>query len=1234
MSASASASTGMSASGSASESETFRKEFNEYNDIHEGLNGHLLEYTSSHEALGVEIAAVTALPSDKIIPAVKKKEALDKLKLRLDELVNEYNTIILHTDENNVKLKELKVRIQDAITAKQLAAAAAAAKAAQDASTAAQALAAAKDAIQTQINALNELIKTRNTAFDDIVTLKSNEVNHIINIVIPTNLEDIKQRIKAEHISQTTRDMVEGIETSIKKSIRDEFQSISTQSDAKHKNEIEAINAQINKWTYVKNGNDIETMLSANASIVTPSSSTILEDFRIAVDKLVNTELEKLDNAKADVEAAIAVDQDKDIAVKSDITVLLEDVNKLNVSVEPVVGKLAKAAQVEVTSPSLKANLGAILGNANTTLQPFGRAVETINSRFEQMNKTMNESYKSSGNYLTLKETIDGLNKLYTAQQNKYDELNVKYTNYATPPPDTRLSSAAPRRPASAHAAASATTTTSQRRSTSADAAAAAAARPRLAFTNAQFKPIPYRPSQDEEEDYLIEADVKSKPVTPPPPIIGGARRNFLYVSHNTEPKTAYLVVVKKPPVDESQGGGGGNKNYHVQKGGAPPPFQLPEGSEIFPIDTDNLKFLDIMVSFIPPSDLLTVNPDGTGENPIITEIRSGRRQTVNLNALYKKIKSKLITDENQNPLTIGLRAVYYPNVIKLVRLLDFNLGHGEMSYKEMFEKLRKFMDFTDGTFGVLDALYKDTFHQGSLAPPPLPPYSPQGSPPSSPRLSPRKPPKKIDSVLKKQSKDAKKAIKTIVGWTSSTENTNFNMLTKMFSKDCTHTGLPNKPNTFLNDDKKLGSNPTSYHKFRLNWIILLAFHSYYNKQSTLETVGKLIASLYNAFLGWLATLSYKDTFMRLFNGTLHDPTINYSEIFNNQLNASLNSENSSYKDVYTLVQNINDKMCELQEDRNPAIDVVHDDEYHDDENDPDYMPDENESDDDSVRSDDVREAGKDLEVLSPPGFSPRPDGARTRGDRRNPKFPGRTSVKLSSPPGDPDPDSPFNSEVEEHAEPPKVPPLTYPIGQSLGGPLSERTGDKERQRAMLNRLVNDMGVRGVGSVTDRPLQRQPLRPGAVSPFHKDANLDVEMRPGALPKAVQQQHGSQPTVITTGPRTTGPRKKLSVGVGSSYKPPAAPASTPAPFVPASTPAPFVPAPPQQPPGKGTPGRRTSLTNRLLTGTGTRGERGGNNKKRTRKHKKHTSISASRRPTRRRRIPPTEGHKYTRKRPRT
>jgi hypothetical protein len=391
-----------------------------------------------------------------------------------------------------------------------------------------------------------------------------------------------------------------------------------------------------------------------------------------------------------------------------------------------------------------------------------------------------------------------------------------------------------------------------------------------------------------------------------------------------------------------------------------------------------------------------------------------------------------------------------------------------------------------------------------------------------------------------------------------------------------------------------------------------------------------------------LATSSYQDTFTRLFNKTLPiDPKTKYSEIFNKQLNASLNSENSSYKDVYTLVKNINDKMCELQDDMIPAIYVEHLEEYDDYENDPDYVPspEGDDSDDDSVRSSELAEAAADLRGLS----SPEEGHGKTRSQRpfrwRVPMTPDkiRRSV-LPVPHGQRVDDSGSESSVSDvdvHTKPPKVPPLTYPIGQSLGAPLSDRTG-VNRSRHLFSNLIGKEGVRGVsslpagparpssshsssqsGSIFDGP--RQTLRPSAVGRFNKDANQEVEFGTRKLPRAVnEQQQRSQPAVIPTGPR-----KPPSVGL--SYRPPqAAPASTPA--APASTPAlvpVFEPAPPPTP---HTSFSRTLGTHRALGG--------GNNKKRTRKHKKHTSISASRRPTRRRRIPPTEGHKYTRKRPRT
>ena len=1266
----------MSASAVLSASETFREEFNKYNDIHKELKGAPLKhYINSDSDLIAQINEATALPSDKIIDAVAKKEAFKKLNPVLLDLTSQYNDIHKGITLNNENLEALKVLIQEAITAKTVAAAAA--KAAQDASTAAQAqaLADARNAIQTQIDELNKLISDRTTASEEALTSKTQRVLHMVRLVIPNKVDGIKNLLlQDEHISQATRVMVEGIDTDITTFISGvDFERIAKPFKGKNEGEIAAIKDQIGTLTGAMSDNDITAMNLAVASTPLPLSTTLV-DFIVAADNFVTTTLDtklgELDGDEARVKAAIAVDlktfqeeEAKITELQSKIDAVVVDSQEITAIIESIDDKIkvveSKYGEVNnftATTPQLTKSTGNMkyhtsITNLNAEILKLDNQTNALlpSKSFDTIKQQLNDIQSArTSRGINAPSSLSILNQKIQGFQDKRKEFNDKYNEHhanherisaallqsrspspggtaAGPivpasPSGVRPSSAAPRNPTAA-------------------AAAAGRASPKQGWVKDQtLKPIPI----DNEQPDAADADIASEPVTPPAPIIG-ARRNFLYVSHNTEPKTAYLVVVKKPRLDNSQGGGGGNKNYHVQKGGAPPPDVLPEDSEIFPIDVDNKGFVDVMAGLLPPKLLLTVSDDGTQENKIITNIRGGRRPKGDLNELYDNIKNELITDENQNPLTIGLRAVYYPNVIKLVRLLDFNLGHGGMSYEEMFEKLRKFMDFTDGTFGVLDALYKDTFHQGSLAPPPLPPISPPGSPPGSPRLSPREPLKKIDSALKTKGRDAKEEIKKIVGWTSNIENTNFNMLKNMFSKNCTHTRIPN---TFLSDINKLGSSPYSHHKFRLNWIILLAFHSYYNKQSILETVGKLIASLYNAFLGWLATSSYQDTFTRLFNKTLPiDPTTKYSEIFKKQLTASLNSENLSYKDVYTLVQNINDKMCELQENRNPAIDVPHNDEYDDEMNDPDYVPHQegDDSDDDSVRSSELAEAAAELRGLS----RPEQGLGRTRSQqlRQLPSFTPRRgrmtpeelrqSERLPPPDGDPHPDLDDISDVEEFAERPTVSPLTLPGGQSQSGPLSDRTGDQFERRLKSLAQLKNMGVRHVGKLPPGPARPSSSpsssqsgsvseRLGAVSMLHPRANRDVEMRPGALPLAViEQQQRSQPAVITTGPR-----KQLSVGL--SYRPqPAAPASTPAP---APTPAP-TPALKPNPPStvNANFGRTSASSSRRLPGFG---NYGGNNKKRTRKHKKHTSISASRRPTRRRRIPPTEGHKYTRKRPRT
>jgi hypothetical protein len=1136
-------------------------------------------------------AEITEQKGQAILDEIRRNEADAKnAKQTLDAAVVAAAAVSI---QNFIRKKNQKAKAAAEAKAEELRKAAEA-KAAQDVSTAAQALADARNAIQTQIDELNELVKTRNTAFEQELTSKTTHVVHMVQTVIPNKVAGIKGLLQGEHISQATRDIVKGIDTDINDYIsKVDFKRIATLFNGKNENEIGAIQGQIDALTKAMSG-DINAMKSALASTQLPLSTT-LEDFIRDAKAFIGTldaKLRELDGAEARVNAKIVEDlntfQEEEAKIKNfqskidavvdsqEITAIIKSIDDKIIDVESKYGEVNKftATTPQFTKSNGNMKYHTSITNLKAEITKLDNAIYRLlqHESFDNIKEKLNDiQLARTSRGINAPSSISNLNQKIQVFQDNLQNNNNKYQehidNHTTisakllqsrsssplvhPPSSPRSNSAAPRR-------------------TVADRAS-----PQEAWVKDQLlKSI----SIDNEQLGPVDADIVSEPVTPPAPITG-ARRNFLYVSHNTEPKTAYLVVVKNP----RQGGGGGIKNYHIQKGGDPPPVQLPEGSEIFPIDTNNPNFLDVMAGLLPPSELLKVSPDGANENKIISNIRSsGRRPKGDLNTLYQRIKSELITDENQNPLTIGLRAVYYQNIIKLIQLLDNTLNQGRRVHQEMYEKLRKFMDYTYGTFGVLEALFDATLKHN----------------PTSPRPNtPPPPPLKIYAVFNKE------LIKQIVGWTSNIKNTHFDVLFDNFSIIC-----PNgTKNTFLTDDdpvtqKNLGSKRTGYNQFRLNWIILLAFHSLYIGNTRPETVGELIKALYDAFLGWMAT--NKDTFERMFRNTLVRQTP--AEAYSEQVVKRINYINGNDPTLQPLVKAIKDKLCDLQ--KIPVNPVNHTNEYDDNKNDREPVPPSQgiESDTDS---DNVSES--ELAVVREEIGRPFP----TRGPRTPPEIDDKQQSKT------------------------KVPPLTLPLqrGESLGGPQSERTGNTYERRLGTLRSLKNMRVNvGLpagpasssslsGSVSDRP--RQTLRLGVVSPFHKDANKKATITGNLFPETTDanyaKQLGSQPAVLSQPSPRNPPSSDVFLRTQRLSASQAAPASTPA-----STPA----APPQQPPGKVIPVRITPLTKRLLTGPG--GERGGNNKKRTRKDKKHTSISASRRPTRRRRNPPTEGHKYTRKRPRT
>ena len=1231
----------VAASPSPSPSPSLTDRFNEYKDIHTNLKTSSPYFINKLGGFRTKFDNTNNLPSTNLDDAVAKLKAFEDLETReLPGLTTSYIEIHGNITTNNAHLQELKVSIEAAIAAKKLAAAAA--KAAQDASNAAQAqaLADAKKTVQTHIDELKNLIDERNEAFEKELTSKNQQVLHMVGQVIPNKVVGIKGLLQGEYISQATRVMVEGIETDITgfKSKVD-FERITKLFNDKNDSEIAAIQVQIGALTRAMDG-DINDMQQALASNPLPLSAT-LGDFISAADAFKGTldaKLTELDGAEAQVKTTIAADlktfqeeeaKISELQLKIDAVVDSKEITEIKRSIddkiEDVESKYGIVNDLPVTTPHLPkqiktAGYATSISGLNAELMKLDNAINKLLvpfMSFDTIQQQLNDIQSARTlrginaplSLSILNQKIQGFQdkrKEFIAKYNEHHDIHkriseeLKQSRSPSPPSESRPTSAAPRR----------------------SIVADPPPTPIKAWTEERTK----EPTTPEYDKIDAGEAPESENITPRAPIIG-ARRNFLHISHNTDPPTAYLVVVKKQRTGVSSQNGG-NKPYHIQKGGAgdPPPDKLPEGSEIFPIDidVDNPTFLGVMAGLIPPSVLLKVNDDGGGEHPIIQKIRTGKPLLGDHIALYDRIKRELITQENTNPLTIGLRAVYYQNIIELIRYLDkilstrphkrrerrpasasasasqpastsasssrpasassspspprgisplgIRLGAASaaasveppLTCEDMYTRLRNFLNYTHGTYGVVAALFKKTFRT------------------------------LIDNVIPIHIVDKKDEIKRIVGWEKNkTSNTNFKKLIDIFSKDC-----PPR-NEFLtrNNPTNLGSSRYAYNQFRLNWIILLAFHTLYIKKTQPETVGELIKALYDAFLGWMTMTAHKDTTMRMFRNTLvsQTPSDAYSDEVEKQMNIAVGDPT-----LQPLVKNIQDKLCELEKDKNPVIEVLHGDEYDDEQNDQDYSPRSDESDyGDDDKSAYQEQALADLRKLSPSGLQP---GARRRPQlsqfRQGPQTPRTVSPPLDNPlnkAGSSSDDT--DSEFEGNDKPPV-------------SVLSEGDIDSQRQAQLLVQLQK-MGVQGLGNIPpqanpDSQRTRQTLRPGAVGKFHKRANEDV--RPGGLPWAVPnpQQQTSQPLLMS---KLAQPPPKTRVDN----------------LPPHPTPAP----PSDRPHGVS---RSASSIRRIGDEYG---KRGGNNKKRTRKHKKHTSISASRRPTRRRRrIPPTEGHKYTRKRPRT
>jgi hypothetical protein len=943
----------------------FRRELGEYNTLHVGFPDQYSKFIEDIGDIEKESVTATNLPRDTISRVVEKIAKYEELRQKLKDVVSpRIQNVLQHIQDNNSNLARLKLEIETAITSAQLAAEKKADDEAKTAAAEKAALDKARAIIDKEIAHLRQFKTDLRQQFEKTLSDKNLEVTRLNKEITSKNAEIKSKLVSDPNISDETRAIVKGITDDISIFIvANDFTPISADINTRGLETLAKFDAIIENLQQVKDGTDIDAMTDAvtpvKRAIVAPSmelDKIIKEEPDEFIKKLQAKRDDVLSNAEKKVTAAIQRD--------SDIADMLREATELIKSVEVPKDpkypkdpksknlfrvKLADAQDVvEKNNPEQNKSsnilLGSLLGNSKSSLELFGRQVKEMTEKFEKIKTDAGKlGIAVSTKQSELKNTIDVLNRLYQDEKAKYKSLHDKFeanilNGFAS---QERLS------PANS---VSSTSSVSQSVSPSPSSIPSPIKGNPLAIIPAPPLSLK-RPDSRSSFTGAAAGQVKDawnsslRSLSPPPRLqqstestspdrqstaLVGPRQHLIFIprSQKGTPSDAYLVEI---PTDDGglsspksiDWAGAGGKRKHLQRGGAPPPVFLPAKSEIRIVNVYNPGLADLISGLTSPNKLLHDTSEENPDHPTIAKIRTGI-PIVDQNekeGIYRQIRQFLITKESRSPLDIGRKAVYKVNILDLLRLLDKQLGKGGQ-YRVMYQELWTFMEYKFGTFGVLKSLFEATFNR-----------------PNSPRSSSSPPPLDFEAVFKAHD------IKKIVGWNSKPKppkNELFDKLFDMFSIKCKN-GFKS---TFLSNDdpssqKNLGSKQQFYYRFRLNWIILLAFHSEYTGHSRLDDVGELIRNMHDAFLGWMRR--EKDTFNRMFFPD-DSNSVNSRVTYSTRVETIINDTIRNAPSLSDTVATIKKKICELQ-DNTAEVTVIDPDVG--EEEDPDYRPSDDDDDDD-----------------------------------------------------------------------------------------------------------------------------------------------------------------------------------------------------------------------------------------------------------------------------------------------
>ena len=1224
--------------------DSFRSKFKEYSDLQTSLrDSRLKELTDESTKINKSNATVSRYQSDNFKSAVEKlngyKVLVDQLlpfKTKIENVVDDVNT-------NKRNLETLKIEIEGAIAAAETAAIVKAAQEAKDAAAAEKLRQDAVNSIDARIQGLRE---HKETLGEQVKTLLTSKTESVVEISrnISDKMTEIDDKMKADYISQQTKDIAGNKQNSVT-AFRElkfkKFDELKTTFQTESEQLQSNIDAVIESLEQSKN-RDIPAMRDALSQANIPESSSShafqvgVAAFQVGVDALIA----ELGTKYKDIEESSAFMQQLTAAINGDLRVFEEENAKMKVIEDLVTktnseidSKLASVNAIESEFKAKKEECNTLIGNLNDgSLSEFTKKNKALklDSKLTQL---YNISKRHSGEIdaaitsFTSKST-DELTQIHSRRNDqnivskvpqitqaleakisklkkRQEQLQEEYKKYDTIKKENQKVWSS-RSPSPINASAVKDTAPTQMRMSP------LIRRSKLPEdTEVKLKPVipPKPPSKTAwTQDGMLTNAGAAASLSPPRMdadeesvvILPNRMRNYIYISQEKKgkPSVPILLIIPEnvrsrsvsPKSVGSNGGNGGSIRNHYrrkQRGGANLPDVLPTDSKMYVINHSmNPGFSRLMSSLKSPHEILANNETAPGEfteNPIVTKLKTNGlvSEPVKAAAYYAQIKNEVIGDDNEKILSIGRRAVYYVNTENLVKVLDIALGTGTF-YRNKYDDIWRFMAKIEGSTVVLRKLF------GEINP------------------------KIIPVVLESQYK--------IVGWVNRTVNPLLKQLFDAFSL-CPDS----RRSVFLY--KQTMNNGESKFRFMLNWVILLGFHSVNNGTSTLKNIAELINNIHETFLGWLIGRD-KDTFHGMFDTKRNPIIVESIETYNDRVSKKIENDIKGDPTLLNIRSAIQTKICELG-----GQDMIVDEgELSDDYLDDDYQDESDTGSDTGSDSSDGENsvaailAGPARKTRSMRNNSPPPP---LQQGLLNPRIPALSKSNIpftrkNGPAGGVALDFQKGPDIISHSPSPSAPvvptlnlskvPLYIRRQQLLDNLSSRSSGPTTIQSARNEGQGQGQGQR----------QSARTRPVFLTSRNRVAPISVsESTRGVQPKGVNQVMPStsiSPQHDTANKNKGDGKHSLPEYVGHEGIPQGIPDNGGPIFLNQKS---LVPTPP-----KGTQISHRSIKN-------SKGK-GGNRKKRTRKHKKYDPISNSNRPTRRRNIKPNSDshHKYTRKQPRT